>query len=385
MATLTGAQGLATGQCHAWHPLHHLVLLIHMSFTHCNQSLFIAVLVCPKKAVRSRFPIWVCGVRKWWCVFAGRYHGALLTNQEEWEWHCVRAGRQCGDLVHPLIYCPELHYAEFSSSVADMKNSSAVSGRHIPSVSADSWHYNSPTILKVTAVWDGDFVAKLVILLKYGSLKSQGFIASKLYTVVKQKLLRNFQHILYWWPKRLCQCFQDRSNAEVSCAGLFIGSHIGFDFAGTWIHIDMAYPVYSVSTSSPLTALKSVFSVWKIVVQRSRSQIKVSPVPQACSIAQNCLLALGWSIDTNVLQTKGYSHYMQYIWQMALILLVLIWCVMWPLQGERATGYGVALLTAIFGEHSCAGLLQDLAPPTNMLDGILTNHEESASKKIRLA
>jgi len=41
---------------------------------------------------------------------------------------------------------------------------------------------------------------------------------------------------------------QDRSNSEVSCAGLFIGSQLSFDWSGTWIHIDMAYPVYSVST-----------------------------------------------------------------------------------------------------------------------------------------
>lgn len=39
---------------------------------------------------------------------------------------------------------------------------------------------------------------------------------------------------------------QDRSNALSSCAGLFIGSHIGFDFPGVWIHFDMAYPVHCV-------------------------------------------------------------------------------------------------------------------------------------------
>ena len=42
--------------------------------------------------------------------------------------------------------------------------------------------------------------------------------------------------------------FQDRSNAQVSCAGLFIGSHLGFDYPGIWLHIDMASPVYVVST-----------------------------------------------------------------------------------------------------------------------------------------
>ena len=40
---------------------------------------------------------------------------------------------------------------------------------------------------------------------------------------------------------------QDRSNAQSSCAGLFIGAHLGFDFPGVWIHVDMAFPVHSVS------------------------------------------------------------------------------------------------------------------------------------------
>lgn len=41
--------------------------------------------------------------------------------------------------------------------------------------------------------------------------------------------------------------FQDRSNATSSCAGLFIAAHLGFDFPGNWIHVDMAYPVHCVS------------------------------------------------------------------------------------------------------------------------------------------
>ena len=63
-------------------------------------------------------------------IFAGRYHGALVTNNEDWEAECMRAGRMSGDLIHPLIYCPELHFSEFASAVADMKNSSAVSDLH---------------------------------------------------------------------------------------------------------------------------------------------------------------------------------------------------------------------------------------------------------------
>lgn len=39
---------------------------------------------------------------------------------------------------------------------------------------------------------------------------------------------------------------QDRNNAQSSCAGLFIGAHLGFNYPGVWIHIDMAAPVHSV-------------------------------------------------------------------------------------------------------------------------------------------
>ncbi|XP_067006102.1 probable aminopeptidase NPEPL1 isoform X2 [Anabrus simplex] len=95
-------------------------------------------------------------------ISTGKYHGAVLTNNEEWEEAAMHAGKTSGDLVFPIPYCPELHFSEFASAVADMKNSVA-----------------------------------------------------------------------------------DRNNAQSSCAGLFIGAHLGFDFPGTWIHLDMAYPVHS--------------------------------------------------------------------------------------------------------------------------------------------
>ncbi|GLH01553.1 hypothetical protein R5R35_012861 [Gryllus longicercus] len=126
-------------------------------------------------------------------ISTGKYHGAVLTNNEEWEEASVYAGKVSGDLLFPILYCPELHFTEFASAVADMKNSVA-----------------------------------------------------------------------------------DRNNAQSSCAGLFIGAHLGFDYPGVWMHIDMAYPVHS---------------------------------------------------------------------------------------GERATGYGVALLATLFGNFSTDRLLQSLAPP----------------------
>ncbi|XP_076802999.1 putative aminopeptidase NPEPL1 [Clavelina lepadiformis] len=154
-------------------------------------------------------------------VSTGKYHAAILTNRDVWERACIDAGRTSGDLTHPLVYCPELHFSEFNSAVADMKNSVA-----------------------------------------------------------------------------------DRSNAQSSCAGLFIGSHLkgAFGFPGAWIHVDMASPVHS---------------------------------------------------------------------------------------GERATGYGVALLLVLFGAASKDKLLQQLCPggsifDTGSVDGI-TDENSVASKRPRNA
>ncbi|XP_050397039.1 probable aminopeptidase NPEPL1 [Patella vulgata] len=145
-------------------------------------------------------------------IATGRYHGSIVTNNEYLELSCIKAGQNCGDLVHAMPYCPELHFNEFSSAIADMKNS-----------------------------------------------------------------------------------VSDRSNAQVSCAALFIGSHIGFDFSGLWLHIDMAAPVY---------------------------------------------------------------------------------------VGERATGYGVAFLTTVFGTLSENSLLQSIAPP--VINEDMETKESNSPKKIRL-
>ncbi|KAI8115250.1 putative aminopeptidase NPEPL1 [Lucilia cuprina] len=77
----------------------------------------------------------------------------------------------------------------------------------------------------------------------------------------------------------------DRSNAQSSCAGLFVGAHLGFDYPGVWMHVDMATPVHC---------------------------------------------------------------------------------------GERATGYGVALLLTLFGNHTNCNMLQSMAnndtePPTKRI------------------
>lgn len=35
---------------------------------------------------------------------------------------------------------------------------------------------------------------------------------------------------------------KDRMNAQASCAGHFIESHISEDYEGDWVHVDMAGP-----------------------------------------------------------------------------------------------------------------------------------------------
>ncbi|KAM3955497.1 putative aminopeptidase NPEPL1 granny smith protein [Aphomia sociella] len=123
----------------------------------------------------------------------GKYHAAVVCNRGPLEARAVRAGRRSGDLAHALPFAPDLHFAEFSSVVADMRNSVA-----------------------------------------------------------------------------------DRNNAQPSCAGLFILAHLGFDFPGNWLHVDMAAPAHC---------------------------------------------------------------------------------------GERATGYGVALLSVLFGAYTNSPLLRALCPP----------------------
>lgn len=56
-------------------------------------------------------------------VATGKHHAAILTNNEAWERAAIEVSKNCGDLVYPIIFAPELHFSEFDSEVADMKNS----------------------------------------------------------------------------------------------------------------------------------------------------------------------------------------------------------------------------------------------------------------------
>ncbi|MEE9393892.1 MAG: leucyl aminopeptidase family protein [Planctomycetota bacterium] len=58
-------------------------------------------------------------------VATGYAHAAVVSNREGLEKKAVSAGLASGDLVHPLPFAPEFYQSEFSSRVADMRNSVA--------------------------------------------------------------------------------------------------------------------------------------------------------------------------------------------------------------------------------------------------------------------
>ena len=53
----------------------------------------------------------------------GKIHAGIMSNDQELEHATVICGRFSGDLTFPMIYAPELLVNEFSSAVADYKNS----------------------------------------------------------------------------------------------------------------------------------------------------------------------------------------------------------------------------------------------------------------------
>ncbi len=56
-------------------------------------------------------------------IATGQAHAGLVSNDADLERLFVDAGYASGDLVHPLIFAPELYKQEFASKVADMRNS----------------------------------------------------------------------------------------------------------------------------------------------------------------------------------------------------------------------------------------------------------------------
>lgn len=65
---------------------------------------------------------------------------------------------------------------------------------------------------------------------------------------IREYLLGDCCNLFYFADFAILFFWKDRENAQSSCAGLFIGSHLGFDWPGIWVHVDIASPVHAVST-----------------------------------------------------------------------------------------------------------------------------------------
>jgi probable aminopeptidase NPEPL1 len=56
-------------------------------------------------------------------IATGKRHAGVVSNSDDWEAAAVAAGKASGDTVFPLPFAPEFYRKEFRSKVADMKNS----------------------------------------------------------------------------------------------------------------------------------------------------------------------------------------------------------------------------------------------------------------------
>ena len=61
-------------------------------------------------------------------IATGKNHAAIYCNDDGLESVAVQSGKYTGDLTFPIPYCPEFYRNEFRSTVADMKNSVADRG-----------------------------------------------------------------------------------------------------------------------------------------------------------------------------------------------------------------------------------------------------------------
>ena len=56
-------------------------------------------------------------------VGTGNFYSSVMTNRGEYEGKLVKAGLESGDCCWPIIYSPEQFIKDFSSPVADLRNS----------------------------------------------------------------------------------------------------------------------------------------------------------------------------------------------------------------------------------------------------------------------
>jgi probable aminopeptidase NPEPL1 len=75
-------------------------------------------------------------------IATGKRHAAIISNHEALERAAVDAGQRSGDLCFALPFCPEFYRREFQSRVADMKNSVKDRNNAQSSCAAEFIHMN---------------------------------------------------------------------------------------------------------------------------------------------------------------------------------------------------------------------------------------------------
>jgi len=61
-------------------------------------------------------------------VASGKNHSSIFSPSSELATKAIASGKATGDLVHDLVFCPELHRANIKSAIADMKNAGTKPG-----------------------------------------------------------------------------------------------------------------------------------------------------------------------------------------------------------------------------------------------------------------
>ena len=85
-------------------------------------------------------------------IATGQNHAAALCAFDDDEAAIVAAGKKSGDLAFPIVYCPEFHRPNYKSEIADMKNS--VSNRMDATSSASGWFiYDHMNAAGYTGPW----------------------------------------------------------------------------------------------------------------------------------------------------------------------------------------------------------------------------------------
>eukprot|EP01038_Epipyxis_sp_PR26KG_P011559 gene11559-15479_t len=86
-------------------------------------------------------------------IATGKNHSAIYCSDEELENTAVICGKISGDLAFPIPYCPEFYKNEFRSAVADMKNSVADRGNAQSSCAGQFIGNHLEDYLKIGGKW----------------------------------------------------------------------------------------------------------------------------------------------------------------------------------------------------------------------------------------